>query len=196
MKKSQLYTRTGDLGTTSLVGGTRISKADARLEAYGTVDELNSWLGVLVSKTSMPTAQRDLILFIQHRLFDLGAYLATPPAPAGVDGAAAAVMPQATSLGQQAISRIEHAIDTLDDATPAARQFVLPGGTQLSAWTGVARTVCRRAERRIIALNQTGQYVDEAAIRFVNRLSDYLFALSRYLNHAAGEPEVYWNKDV
>lgn len=188
MEKSLLYTRTGDLGTTSLVGGKRVSKASARLEAYGTVDELNTWLGVLVSKTSMPAEQATLIVYLQHRLFDLGAYLATPVTDDNIQ-------PQIPALGQTAVSRLEHAIDQLDGDTPKLTQFVLPGGTSLSALTGVARTVCRRAERRVIELSQQ-EYVDDSAIRFLNRLSDYLFALSRYLNYKAGEAEVYWNKEI
>lgn len=189
MKKSQLYTRTGDLGTTSLVGGQRASKASDRLESYGTVDELNSWIGVIASHPEMPQAQTPTLLYIQHKLFDLGAYLATPADNPDE-------MPQALSLDQQAISRIEHEIDTLDNDTPPANRFVLPGGSQLSALTHVARTVCRRAERRIIALAQSGEYVDPRVIRFVNRLSDYLFILSRYINHVNGCTEVYWDKEI
>lgn len=190
MKKSILYTRTGDLGTTSLVGGDHVSKATARLESYGTVDELNAWIGVLASDPHMPAGQLPTLQYISHKLFDLGAYLATPTPADGT-------MPQATSLGQEAISRIEHNIDLLDDATPPANRFVLPGGNQLSAFAHVARTVCRRAERRIIALaNTDGAYVDPAAIRFINRLSDYLFILSRNINHANGTPEIYWDKEI
>lgn len=190
MKKSQLYTRTGDLGTTSLVGGQRVSKATDRLESYGTVDELNAWIGVLASDPALPATERPTLLYISHKLFDLGAYLATATPPDGT-------MPQATSLGQEAISRIEHRIDELDAATPPANRFVLPGGSQLSAFAHVARTVCRRAERRIIALAATPDaYVDPAAVRFVNRLSDYLFILSRYINHSNGITEVYWDKEI
>lgn len=189
MKKSQLYTRTGDLGTTSLVGGQRTSKASDRLESYGTVDELNAWIGVIASHSDMPPAQVPVLLYIQHKLFDLGAYLATQPV--GSD-----VMPQALSLDQPAISRIEHEIDVLDNDTPVANRFVLPGGNHLSALVHVARTVCRRAERRMIALQQSGEYVDPRAVRFINRLSDYLFILSRYINHVNRSPEVYWDKEI
>ncbi|MCM1532680.1 MAG: cob(I)yrinic acid a,c-diamide adenosyltransferase [Ruminococcus flavefaciens] len=190
MSKSLLYTRTGDLGTTSLVGGTRISKADVRLEAYGTVDELNSWLGVLVSAPELDDQSQQVLLYVQHRLFDLGAYLATPtPADAGV-------MPQAASLGQKAISRLEMEIDNLDAATPEQKCFILPGGTQLSGFAQVARTVCRRAERCVIRLSQAeGVYVDPDAIRFVNRLSDYLFILSRYINFKGGVSDTPWEKE-
>lgn len=187
MNKSNLYTRTGDLGTTSLVGGQRVSKSSVRLEAYGTVDELNAWIGVLASDPATPSVQVELLYFIQHRLFDLGAYLATE-AP---DNS----MPLLESLSQSAISRIEHAIDTLDDATPKVNRFVLPSGTQLAAWAHVARTVCRRAERRIIELKNQGAYIDPSAIRFINRLSDYLFILARNFNHISDTPEIFWSKD-
>lgn len=186
MKKSTLYTRTGDLGTTSLVDGSRVSKSSPRLEAYGTVDELNSWMGVLATDSQLPADCRPLILIIQNRLFDLGAYLATP-LPA--DG----LMPQAATLDRQAISAIEAEIDRLDDAVPALRKFVLPGGTQLSAWCHVARTVCRRAERHCIAL-AADTYVDSNVIRYINRLSDYLFILSRYVNLRAGIAEQCWQQ--
>lgn len=189
MKKSQLYTRTGDLGKTSLIGGVRVSKSSPRLEAYGTVDELNAWIGVINADANMPAEQTEILEYVQHKLFDLGAYLATPT-PA--DGS----MPQITTLGQPTISRIEHAIDTLDELTPPATQFVLPGGCQLSATVHVARTVCRRAERAMIALTDVDEYVDPAAIRFINRLSDYLFILSRYVNHHNAIPDVYWQKDI
>lgn len=188
MKKSALYTRTGDLGTTSLVSGDRVIKSHPRLETYGTVDELNAWIGVLATDPDMPSEQVDMLRVIQHRLFDLGAYLATPTSANGE-------MPQLDSLGHTAISRLEHTIDMLDDAVPPLNRFVLPGGTRLSAWVHVARTVCRRAERLMVAINTTPDiYVDPNAIRYVNRLSDYLFVLSRYVNHRSGTPETFWGK--
>ncbi len=189
MKKSLLYTRTGDLGTTSLVSGDRVIKSHPRLEAYGTIDELNAWIGVLVTDPDMPQSQTAILLTIQHRLFDLGAYLATPTPSEGE-------MPQIPSLGHSAISRIERVIDELDDAVPPLNRFVLPGGTRLSAWIHVARTVCRRAERHMVALNAMADtYVDPNAIRYVNRLSDYLFVLSRYVNYRSGTPETFWEKE-
>lgn len=186
MKKSPLYTRTGDLGTTSLVDGTRVSKSHPRLEAYGTVDELNSWMGVLATDPQMPADCLPLIFRIQNRLFDLGAYLATPGTPDGP-------MPQAASLNREAISEVEREIDRLDEAVPPLRRFVLPGGTRLSGWCHVARTVCRRAERHCISL-AASEYVDPNAIRYVNRLSDYLFVLSRYVNVSAGVSERCWEQ--
>lgn len=189
MKKSNLYTRTGDNGTTSLADGQRTSKASARLESYGTVDELNAWIGVLASDPAVPETQKAELRYISHKLFDLGAYLATPAKPEA--------MASIATLGLEAISRIERDIDQLDSETPPANRFVLPGGSQASAFAHVARTVCRRAERRIIALDaMPDAYVDPHAIRFVNRLSDYLFILSRNLNHTAGIAEIYWDKEI
>ena len=188
MKKSLLYTRTGDLGTTSLVNGQRVAKDNERLEAYGTVDELNSWIGVLISDHAMPAAQGAELRLVQHRLFDLGAYLATPPAGSETDAVKSPFSPDA-------ISHLEQLIDELDNTVPPLTRFVLPGGSQLSAWTNVARTVCRRAERHIVTLSTTpGTFVAPDALMYINRLSDYLFVLSRYINHINEIPEFYWEK--
>lgn len=186
MKKSNLYTRTGDLGTTSLVGGQRVGKDSERLEAYGTVDELNATIGMLTSATGLPADQRPVLIAIQHRLFDIGAYLATDSGPDAITAC--------NGLGHEAIARLEHNIDLMDDAVPPLNRFLLPGGTPLAATAHLARTVCRRAERRIVALASTA-YVDPDVQRYINRLSDYLFVLSRYINHKAGEPEIFWDKN-
>lgn len=186
MKKSNLYTRTGDLGKTSLVGGQRVDKACDRLEAYGTVDELNATLGMLTSAPELPADQRPTLIAVQHRLFDIGAYLATDNGPDTVTSC--------NGLGHEAIARLEHNIDLMDDAVPPLNRFVLPGGTPLSATAHLARTVCRRAERRIVAL-AAQTYVDPDVQRYINRLSDYLFVLSRYINYKAGEPEIFWDKN-
>lgn len=187
MKKSNLYTRTGDLGTTSLVGGERVSKASPRLEAYGTVDELNAALGLLLAHPGISSDERADLERVQHKLFTIGAYLATP-AP---DGA----ITTARGLGQKAISDLERGIDRLDASVPPLDRFLLPGGTPAAAAAHVARTVCRRAERAIVALADSGVYVDPDVIRYVNRLSDYLFVLSRNINHQAGADEIFWDKD-
>lgn len=187
MTKSNLYTRTGDDGTTGLVGGSRELKTAPRIEAYGTVDELNSWLGLVASQPQLPTEEHDLIIWVQNRLFDIGSYLACPePAP----GEKPILGP---GVDSESIDRLESAIDRLDAATPRVHKFVLPGGCQASAMTQVARTVCRRAERRILTLHGVSP-VDAFARRFVNRLSDYLFILGRNLNHITGSPEVYWSR--
>lgn len=188
MTKSNLYTRTGDDGTTGLVGGSRELKTAPRIEAYGTVDELNSWLGLVASQPQLPAEDHDLILWIQNRLFDIGSHLACPePAP----GEQPILSP---GIDTESIARLESAIDRLDSSTPKAEKFfVLPGGCQASAMAQVARTVCRRAERRILTLHNVSP-VDAFVRRFVNRLSDYLFILGRNLNHISGSPEIYWSR--
>ena len=187
-KKSNLYTRTGDQGTTSLVGGQRAPKDSPRLEAYGTVDELNSHIGLLISllpTTPDFTPIATHLLKVQHRLFDIGAALATPaddPAllPAGIS--------------DTAISEIEQEIDRVDSALPPLNRFVLPGGTTAASQAHVARTVCRRAERRIITL-ATQSPVSPAIIRYLNRLSALLFAIARFNNVKTISTEIFWDKD-
>lgn len=180
--KSNVYTRIGDSGTTSLVGGTRVSKADARLEAYGTIDEANSWVGVLHASDALPYRQREVLSEVMSRMFDIGSTLATEaeskwqPAPFPVE----------------AVQRLEEEIDALDATLPVHNRFVLPSGHPDAARANVARTVVRRAERRIIALEATGVSIDPTLLRFVNRLSDYLFVLSRAINKQTGHDEVFW----
>ncbi len=188
MKKSNLYTRTGDLGTTSLADGSRVSKSHPRLNAYGTIDELNSAIAMLTSDPATLPEWRQTLTYIQHKLFTIGAYLATPVADPGA-------ITTAVGLGQKAISRLEQDIDTIDSSLPPLNRFVIPGGTPSSAAANVARTVCRRAEREIVNLASTGVYVDPDVTRFINRISDYLFALSRAYNHSAGVDEIFWDKD-
>lgn len=188
MTKSRLYTRTGDDGTTALVGGSRELKTAPRIEAYGTVDELNSWLGLVASQQGLPEADRELLPWIQMRLFDIGSYLACP-APA--EGEQTILGP---GVDDTSIERLERAIDRLDSATPRVKRFVLPGGCQASAMAQVARTVARRAERRILALHAISP-VEMVARRFVNRLSDYLFILGRHLNLLTSTPETFWERD-
>lgn len=184
MTKSNLYTRTGDLGETSLVGGERVSKTSVRLEAYGTLDEFSSFLGVVLSHHDCPQEFRGQLLTIQNELFNLGAYLATALAPDSKP---------ACGITPEKLADIEGWIDALDDSTPKIRAFVLPGGCELCAHTHVARSVCRRAERRILAL-AAESYVDPALLAYVNRLSDYLFILARHFNHLKGVEEITWQK--
>ena len=181
--KSRLYTRTGDDGTTSLIGG-RVAKHSLRLEAYGTVDELNSWLGLLAADPAVAADSRDSLLSIQNTLFDIGASLATDPGGPY----------QATPLAPEAVERLEKAIDRIDTGLPELRAFVLPGGCEASARANIARTVARRAERRISALAADSS-VDPAILRYINRLSDYLFALGREINHKSGHNEIFWQKN-
>lgn len=193
MKKSNLYTRTGDLGTTSLVGGARVNKDSVRLEAYGTVDEFSSFLGCVLSDPDCPVPEKQFMLGIQNMLFNLGGYLASESPAADAITPELAECNKAWGLTPEILSEVETHIDMLDDATPKVNAFVLPGGTPLSAKTHVARSVCRRAERRILALARL-EYVDPLLLSYFNRLSDYLFILARYLNHIAGVEEITWHK--
>ena len=177
----KVYTRTGDKGLTSLVGGTRVFKTDARLEAYGTVDELNSWLGLLYASPALPQGQKDVLLTAMNNCFNIGSALATEPEsawqPQPFDGAF--------------VDELEQAIDAMEASLPRHNQFILPAGHPDAARANIARTVARRAERRILALDATTD-VDPAILRYVNRLSDYLFVLGRAINHQTGHDEIFW----
>jgi cob(I)alamin adenosyltransferase len=181
-ERRPLYTKTGDAGETGLFDGTRVSKADPRVEAYGDVDELNAMLGVV--RTQEPGDRVDEMLDrIQRDLFAVGASLADPR-----HRIASRVVKAA--LGDDDIARLEAWIDELDAAVPALRRFILAGGSVPGATLHLARTVCRRAERRIIALGT--DTADPTTLIYVNRLSDLLFAMARAVNHRLGVPEVEW----
>ena len=181
-----IYTRKGDKGTTSLVGGVRVPKTHERLEAYGTMDELNSFLGMLISLIDS-VEEVELLRFVQHRLFSVGAYLATDQK---------SVKLQTESLLKpDDVEQLENAIDRLDAELPPLKAFVLPGGSYPASVCHVCRTVCRRAERSMLSLEE--QHIceiDTIYKSFINRLSDYLFVLSRKLNLLAGKSENYWIK--
>lgn len=185
MKKAKIYTRTGDAGTTSLVGGRRALKSSVRIDAYGTVDELNSFIGLITASPACPDREKQLLTAVQNHLFDIGSYLACPP-----DGD----FRLPTGVTPARMQTLETAIDTLDEALPRIDRFILPGGCEISARCQVARAVCRRAERRIIALAQTDEIAPEVTA-YINRLSDYLFTLARYLNIISDTPEIFWQKD-
>lgn len=185
MTKSALYTRSGDSGTTSLVGGARIGKDSCRLEAYGTLDEFSSFLGAVLSDPECPQTIKEQLLKVQNMMFNLGGYLASEVAPGQT--------PPAWGLTPESVSEMEGWIDALDAATPQIKAFVLPGGSPLAARTHIARSVCRRAERRITSLARL-EYVDPALTAYINRLSDYLFILARHFNHLAGIDEIVWQK--
>lgn len=186
MKMNKIYTRTGDKGTTSLVGGVRVSKADARLEAYGTVDELNACIGWLIAVNSDEHSNK-LLQSVQHKLFAVGSYLATDQS--------CTELHVESRVSDGNILRLEQEIDEIHTYLPELSGFILPGGSQAAAACHVCRTVCRRAERRIYALEEAGiEEIDEKVKRFMNRLSDYLFVLSRRLNHLTKSDEIYWDK--
>ena len=183
MKKSLVYTKTGDKGTTSLVGGNRVPKTHIRLEAYGTVDELNAHLGLL-NTYLQDEADSHFISGIQHKLFTIGSHLATDQEKTELKAA--------SILTQEDVERIEQEIDRLDEQLPELRAFILPGGSRGAAVCHVCRTVCRRAERRILALSETCTISPEV-LAFVNRLSDYLFVLSRKINFDEQNNEIFWD---
>jgi cob(I)alamin adenosyltransferase len=187
---SKIYTRTGDEGRTSLVGGQRVAKDDVRIECYGTVDELNSFIGVAL-ETAASTAESHpalealigILRRIQHELFNLGSVLATLP------GDLHPRQPRVTALE---VTQLEREIDRMNGDLPALGSFVLPGGSRLNAELHVARTVCRRAERLAVALARREE-VDPEAIRYLNRLSDALFVFSRWASHKMGAAEILWD---
>lgn len=184
MKKSGIYTRTGDQGMTSLVGGVRVSKLHPRLEAYGTVDELNSQIGLLITYITDET-ERACLTEIQRKLFSVGSYLATDQEQRSLR--------EQSRIGPEEVEQLEQAIDRIDSELPPLRLFVLPGGALGAAVCHVCRTVCRRAERRILALGEMCE-IDSNLLAYVNRLSDYLFVLSRKINILEECDEIIWKK--
>jgi len=180
---SKIYTRTGDKGTTSLVGGKRVSKTDPRLDAYGTIDELNSFIGLMLSVMDHKAETEENIRWIQQKLFNIGGCLATDTASFQLPDSCKVLAPD--------FERIEKMIDALTDGLPEQRSFILPGGTQAASYAHVARTVCRRAERLILALPDDAKAPSEL-LQFINRLSDYLFVLARRINFFSGVDEKIW----
>lgn len=178
----KIYTRTGDSGDTGLFDGTRVSKADRRVAAYGDVDELNAWLGLVVSGTD-DAVLRERLLQIQRDLFALGSRLADP---------ARRIAGRVTKVGISAdhVARLEGWIDELDAGLPPLRRFILAGGAETGAALHVARTICRRAERTMVELGEDAFEIE--LLQYVNRLSDLLFTMARAANHRAGVPETEW----
>jgi len=181
---TRIYTRTGDAGQTALFGGGRVAKDHQRVAAYGDVDELNSTIG-MVRATSPQDLADDLLETIQRDLFAIGGHLATPD-PAKVRAALARA-----ELQPSRITEFERAIDGADEELPPLKAFILPGGTAKAATLHVARTVCRRAERSVVAL-AGHEEVPELFLAYLNRLSDLLFTLARLANHRAGVGDVTW----
>lgn len=181
----KIYTKTGDKGQTSLVGGVRVSKCCERLESYGTVDELNSYVGLLITYC---TDEHDVgfLTEVQRNLFVVGSYLATDTSQTEL---------RATSVVTDAmIANVEREIDAINAKLPPIKLFVLPGGCRGASVCHVCRTVCRRAERRILALAECGVDVDSHVVAYVNRLSDFFFILARKLNVEAEHEEIIWER--
>ena len=181
---STIYTRTGDKGTTALADGSRISKTSTRIEAYGTVDEANSWIGAGRAFVEDPLLDSTLE-FLQHRFYNCSSNLATPR-DAGMDP---------PGIEQEDVDFLESAIDRFERDTGAIGNFIIPGGCTAAGLLHVARTLCRRAERRIIALAEDEE-VDALVRKFVNRSSDFLFAAARYANLVCGGQDIFWKKDL
>jgi cob(I)alamin adenosyltransferase len=175
---TKIYTRTGDDGTTGLGDGSRLGKESLRIEAIGSVDALNSYIGRVLAQGGMPEAVRTTLENIQHDLFELGAELCLP----GV-----------TKIEDTHLARLERELDGFNAELPGLKEFILPGGSLAAADAHVARTMCRAAERVVVALGKT-EPVSEGGRKYLNRLSDLLFVLARVLNRAAGRPDVLWQQ--
>lgn len=183
----KIYTKTGDKGSTSLIGGVRVPKNHIRIEAYGTVDELNSYLGMVgdgVAEIEIKEELRE----IQDRLFTLGAVLATNP-----DKEVKMKLPD---LYEEDIQWLESRIDKMNEVLPEMRSFILPGGNLAASTAHVARCVCRRAERICVGMVQDEEYVPELVVKYLNRLSDFLFVLARYISHLHHAEEIPWRARV
>ncbi len=183
-KEFKVYTKTGDDGTTGLVGGTRVKKYDARLEAYGTVDELNASIGVIRSY-EIPKDIIQILIQIQNKLFNIGSRLASDEK--GDE------FTSGLSITEKDINLLETSIDSFEEKLPALTEFVLPGGDLSVAQCHVARTVCRRAERRVLEFSEI-YTVQNETIKYLNRLSDFLFVLARKLTYDKNVDEVNWKK--
>lgn len=184
----KIYTKTGDKGETSLLGGQIVKKDNIRLEAYGTIDELNSNIGMIRS-FDIPEYDKNLIGFIQNRLFDIGASLAA------VEADALFPLPKLKEISDSDIQTLEQSIDLYCKTLPEIKNFVIPAGNEIICWCNIARTVCRRAERRIISI-EDNKHKNRQIIIFINRLSDLLFVMSRKYAKDFNVDEILWNNGL
>jgi len=178
----KIYTKTGDKGETSLIGGTRVPKYHLRIEAYGTVDELNSWIG-LIRDQEMTTSNKELLLEIQDRLFTIGSLLASDPDKSKM---------KLPVLHQQDIDLLEQEMDKMEENLPPLKSFILPGGHSTVSYIHIARCVCRRTERLVVHLSDDN-VIDSKISIYLNRLSDFLFMLGRFMAKELNVPETPWN---
>lgn len=176
----KIYTRKGDRGTTSLLGGKRLPKSDPRIDAYGTIDELNSYIGLIRDQNAIEDLKAFLIN-VQNQLFLIGSHLAAEPGKE---------FDYLDPFDEKETEKLEEAIDEMNETVPEMKHFVLPGGHTLVSFIHIARCVCRRAERGVVGLDDDS--LDEGIVRYLNRLSDYLFVLSRFVSHREGAEEVPW----
>lgn len=183
----KIYTKTGDKGTTGLIGGTRVSKSHLRIEAYGTVDELNAHLGLLIDGLT-DAASLNMLREIQDRLFTIGSALACDPLKE--------TKMKIPDLKETDITLLEQEIDRMESELAPLRSFILPGGHATVSQAHICRCVCRRAERVCVHLSDEGEFVPPMVIEYLNRLSDYLFVLSRYIGHLLGAAEINWQPRV
>lgn len=181
----KIYTKTGDCGQTSLVGGVRVSKCCERLESYGTVDELNSYVGLLITYCTDPH-DVSVLTEVQRNLFVVGSYLATDTTKTELR--------TSSVVTDKMVKTVECEIDAINETLPPIKLFVLPGGCRGASISHICRTVCRRAERRILALSGCGVDIDANVLAYVNRLSDYFFILARRLNVLEGHEEIIWER--
>ncbi|MCB9251034.1 MAG: cob(I)yrinic acid a,c-diamide adenosyltransferase [Flavobacteriales bacterium] len=177
----KIYTKTGDLGETSLIGGVRVKKSNIRIEAYGSVDELNSWFGILQNIEFHN--EKDHIKQIQDTLFTIGSHLASHPEKAKMK------LPE---LNEDLVKQLERSIDQMESELEPLKNFILPGSSMENAYCHIARTVCRRCERRIVELGMN-ETINELIVKYMNRLSDYLFVLSRYVTFRQKGEDIPWN---
>ncbi|MCW5588710.1 MAG: cob(I)yrinic acid a,c-diamide adenosyltransferase [Legionellales bacterium] len=175
---SKIYTRTGDDGSTGLGDGSRISKDDIRVQAYGTIDELNSFIGLLLTVPNLPENLAACLIEIQHDLFDIGGELC---------------LPGTQFIPENYVTRLEKNLDAVNADLPRLKEFILPGGNTAAAYAHVARTVCRRAERELVTLNRIAP-INLATLHYMNRLSDLLFVFARALARQDGGTEVLWSR--
>lgn len=180
---TKIYTKTGDLGKTSLIGGTKVPKSDIRIDSYGTVDELNSFIG-LVSDQLDDNALKTILKEIQDRLFTIGSSLACDP-----DKEPLMKIPD---LKEEDVTLLENEMDKMNEVLPVMKNFILPGGHVAVSTAHIARCVCRRTERLCVQILESGSFIDPLVIKYLNRLSDYLFVLARYIGHILHVEEIAW----
>ena len=176
---SKIYTRTGDKGKTGLADGSRVDKFNSRIESLGNIDELNSIIGIVLTE-KIPNDMKAILERVQHDLFDIGGELS---------------IPNHMVIDDKKIDFLEKSLDEMNNELQPLKEFILPGGSKISSYCHLARTVCRRVERNLFKLAQTDQ-VNEASLRYVNRLSDMLFVLARFLNKINQHNDIFWKKEI